>query len=231
MVVGNGLMAKAFHAFKDNNDILIFASGVSNSKSQDQSGFDRELNLLTQTIKENPNKKVVYFSTTSVKDEELQKTLYVQHKIHTEKFIAQHTSRYTIFRLSEVVGNGGNKSTIMNFLYNAIMQNKSFDLWANACRRVIDVNDVYEIANEVLSNNLYTNEVVNISVDKKTFMEEYILVFESLLNKKASYTKLLKGNCFDIDLTKIQTLKSFQKINNDPLYNEKVLKKYFHNEQ
>jgi hypothetical protein len=41
MVIGNGTVAKVFSEYCDNGDILIFASGVSNSKEKSEANFER----------------------------------------------------------------------------------------------------------------------------------------------------------------------------------------------
>jgi hypothetical protein len=42
MVVGDGMMTEAFSAFRDNAEVVIFASGVSNSLEIDPAAFHRE---------------------------------------------------------------------------------------------------------------------------------------------------------------------------------------------
>ena len=65
MIVGKGLIASLFTDV-DQEDIVFFASGVSNSLETDKSAFLREENLIRKTIKENPNKIFIYFSTCSI---------------------------------------------------------------------------------------------------------------------------------------------------------------------
>ncbi len=57
MVIGNGLIGCIFSSFTKNDEIIIFASGVSNSKESNKNEFDREEKLLKTTISENPEKK------------------------------------------------------------------------------------------------------------------------------------------------------------------------------
>jgi UDP-2-acetamido-2,6-beta-L-arabino-hexul-4-ose reductase len=42
VVVGGGQLAQAFYKYRDNNSVVIFASGVSDSSCTDQKEFDRE---------------------------------------------------------------------------------------------------------------------------------------------------------------------------------------------
>ena len=52
MIIGNGFLAKAFKKkFSKEKKIVIFASGVSNSKEKDKKRFRREIKLLKKFIK------------------------------------------------------------------------------------------------------------------------------------------------------------------------------------
>ena len=66
MVLGNGLLANAFSAFKDDKDVFVFASGVSNSKENNPLEFEKEFQLLKDKIRENTGVKLIYFSTCSI---------------------------------------------------------------------------------------------------------------------------------------------------------------------
>jgi hypothetical protein len=47
MIIGSGFIANSFRKFYfDRKNILIFASGVSNSKEKKKKNFEREVNLL-----------------------------------------------------------------------------------------------------------------------------------------------------------------------------------------
>ena len=48
MVVGSGLLANTFESYRDNEDVIIFASGVSNSGCVDPEQFKRESNLVAK---------------------------------------------------------------------------------------------------------------------------------------------------------------------------------------
>ena len=57
MIIGNGLIAKSFENY--NLDCILFASGVSSSKEKSRDNFLREVNLLKETISNNPDKKII----------------------------------------------------------------------------------------------------------------------------------------------------------------------------
>ena len=61
MIVGNGLIAKSFlKKYGKDNNIIIFASGVSNSKETNPDNFKREEDLLVSFLKTYPQIKFIY---------------------------------------------------------------------------------------------------------------------------------------------------------------------------
>ncbi|HEX7869337.1 MAG TPA: NAD-dependent epimerase, partial [Chryseobacterium sp.] len=107
MIIGNGLIANALKSI-DTENILFFASGVSNSLENRSSEFDREYNLLKNTIENHPGKIFVYFSTCSIYDSSKNNSHYVLHKLKMEQIIADSCQQYFILRVSNAVGKGGN---------------------------------------------------------------------------------------------------------------------------
>jgi UDP-2-acetamido-2,6-beta-L-arabino-hexul-4-ose reductase len=90
MIIGKGSIAKVL---TDRDDIVFFASGVSNSSCVDEKEYEREFNLL-KTIP--IDKHVVYFSNLGIY---YKKDRYTQHKIDIEEYIRNHYLSYTIVRI------------------------------------------------------------------------------------------------------------------------------------
>ena len=111
MIVGRGLIANLF-TDSDRNDIVFFASGVSNSLETRPEEFKREENLINETISENSEKIFVYFSTCSIYDSSKTGSDYVLHKLKMEQLIKQSCEKYLILRVSNAVGSGGNRSCL-----------------------------------------------------------------------------------------------------------------------
>ena len=78
MIVGNGLLAKSFMHYKDDNNIVIFASGVSNSTTLLEIDCLREQKLLKVTISMNKNKTIIYFSICDIANDKLNRNPYNQ---------------------------------------------------------------------------------------------------------------------------------------------------------
>lgn len=198
MVIGNGLIAKAFSGYEDSDEVVVFASGVSNSKEVDRKKYKREELLLKDTLSKYNEKVFVYFSTTSIYDEELKNSQYCLHKLYMEEIIKSLATNYYIFRLSEVVGVSKNKYQIVNYFYNAIKNQESFTIWQNACRRLIDIEDVYLLCNILISNKEYINNTYNITTSQKTNVIEIMTILEKILNMKSKAGLENKGNCYNI---------------------------------
>jgi UDP-2-acetamido-2,6-beta-L-arabino-hexul-4-ose reductase len=198
MVIGNGLIAKAFSKYESNDKVVIFASGVSNSKETDESQYKREEILLKDTLLKFNNQIFVYFSTTSIYDNELKNSRYCSHKLLMENIVKNLSTKYYIFRLSEVVGKSKNKYQIVNYFYNVIKNQETFTLWQNACRRLIDVEDVYLLCNTLLTNKKYINNIYNITTPYKIKVTDIVTILEKILNIKSKAIIENKGNCYDI---------------------------------
>src|SRR5690606_373805 len=147
-IVGNGLIANAFRNY-DSEDVVFFASGVSNSLETDENQFRREENLIRKTLIENPAKLFIYFSTCSIYDSSKNGSAYVNHKLNMEHLVSTESDKYLIARVSNVVGKGGNKNTLIDFLVNSIRENKMIQTHIDASRNLIDVEDVVKIIMEL----------------------------------------------------------------------------------
>lgn len=200
MVVGNGLIAKRFHQYVVNDKFLIFASGVSNSKSTNHTDHDREFNLIKISHSENKDKTFVYFSTCSITDPFEKDTAYIAHKNKIEQYIQGNIKNYIIFRISNLAGKTNNTNTIFNFVAHHIINHQPFELWQHAVRNLIDVDDFYRIADYILQNSLYMNSIVNIANPHSYTMQEIVHTAEEHFHIRANYKPVMKGGGFHIDL-------------------------------
>ncbi len=149
MIIGNGLIGNAFLPF-DREDVVFFASGVSNSLETDEKQFLREENLIRETLDEHVGKLFVYFSTCSIYDSSKNSSSYVNHKLNMEHIIATESENYLILRVSNAVGKGGNKNTLINFLVDSIREKRMIKVHIEATRNLIDVSDVVKITLELI---------------------------------------------------------------------------------
>ena len=227
MVIGNGMVAKRFESYKTNNEFIIFASGVSNSKNRDVADYDRETLLLADTIAANPEKKLVYFSTCSLYDPAETESLYVFHKRKIETIIRQQVSDYYIFRVSNLVGKSFNQNTLLNFFYYHIIHKINFDLWINSTRNLVDTDDLFFITDYILQNKILSNGIINIANPISYQVTEIVASLETILHQKANSIHIAKGSSFTIDISLILPVIEKLGINFDEAYLNRLLKKYY----
>lgn len=227
MIIWNWLIANAFKDYENNDDVLIFASWVSNSQNKDLLLFKKEIDLLEKTLKENPNKLLVYISSCSIDDETMKNSLYVKHKINAENTIKYLSKNYLIIRTSNPVWKTKNPNTLLNFLYEKIVSWEKFNVWINARRNLIDVEDLFKISKEIIDNNLFNNSTINIANKLYFDILEIVKIFENITKYKANYTIEKLWWTPNINIENIEKVIEKLNINFDKSYLEKLIKKYY----
>jgi nucleoside-diphosphate-sugar epimerase len=226
MLVGTGMMAKAFSYFESIQDVIIFASGVSNSQENNNIAFQREEELVRCYLTQNNNVVFVYFSTCSIYDPAYKESRYVQHKLQIEAIIKRYQKEYIIFRLPQVVGKT-TSSTLINFLFNAIKNNDKFEIWGKAYRNLIDCEEVFKICRYIIQSKLFINQTVNVASTIKIPVPKIVEIVEKVLNKKGNYSITDKGSDYDIELTDILPIIIKLGVEFDENYPERLIRKYY----
>ncbi|MEO6667846.1 MAG: NAD-dependent epimerase/dehydratase family protein [Ferruginibacter sp.] len=227
MVIGNGMIAKAFKSYESKDDFVIFASGVSDSVDPSSTAFEREKKLLTDTIHNSNGKTLVYFSTCSIYDQSMVDAHYVNHKRNMEALVTGMQSSYSIFRLSNPVGHTTNSTTLINFLVNHILERRHFNVWRNASRNIIDIDDMFTVTNEILQERLFPNAITNIANPQNYPIPFIVERIEGHFGIKADYTFISKGDSPQIDVSAIEPLFKKFNINFGENYLSQLLQKYF----
>lgn len=195
MIIGKGLLASAFQQhYHASNDVVILASGVSNSKETSAAAFQREQVLIEDIIAASREKTIVYFSTYSIMNPELNSESYVLHKIKMEKIIRRH-KKYLIFRLSNVFGKTDNPNTILNFLINRILCDEEVIVWKHAVRNVMDVEDIYRICDQILKEGII-NKTLTLTNPYNISVQEIVSQIADYYQKKPEIRLIEKGNTF-----------------------------------
>lgn len=221
MIIGNGIIANAIKSY-DREDIVFFASGVSNSLETRASEFEREFSLLKTVYEENKEKKLVYFSTLSILDQSKQDSHYVIHKKEIESYIENNIEHYLILRIGNIVGNGGNPNTLFNFLKTQIVNNNEFALHLKARRLLLDIEDISKF---VESHCMETdNKIINFSYPYYYDLKEIINAIEKKTHKKGLYSEANDGDFYKVDFEE-DIMTFFSKISPED-YLEKLTQKY-----
>jgi len=226
MIVGNGLLARAFQdGYAQREDVVIFASGVSNSSEVNPAAFERERVLLNRTLASKPA-CLVYFSTCSVDDPERGGTPYVRHKLEMEGLVSQ-ADRWFVFRLPQVVGQSENQNTLTNNLYRSILGGQTIPVWRHARRYLVDVDDVRRISDGLISRGLHVNEVVNIAPRRSVSIDELLDVFERVTGRTAHRECYDKGASYEIQTPVLDELGDEARALLDAGYSEALVRKYY----
>lgn len=225
MVVGNGLMASAFiKDYAKDDKFIIFASGVSNSLETNPCEFKREEELLVKTLADNPEKEIVYF--TSFIDSKVQKSKYAQHKIKMEEIVTSSKNYYSILKLPQVVGNGGNESNLLNYIIKKIKNNQDIKVYHDTYKSIIDVEDVKKMIDIVLKKWYTKNTYISVPYIEKMTAHDIVQLVAKELKKKAIIT-LVESEPYDLPECKLIIPSLLNQLNIDPSgYTQKVIKKY-----
>jgi hypothetical protein len=105
MVVGHGDIGSVL---PERDDLLFFASGVSNSQEIRETAYQREIDLLH---KQDKTQHLVYFGSLAVYHTD---TRYTRHKLRMETIVRNNFPKHTIVRLGNITW-GTNPHTLINY--------------------------------------------------------------------------------------------------------------------
>jgi len=227
MVIGNGMVAKCFLNYLNNDKVVVFASGVSNSKLLVANEFKREEILLRRTIQSIENKKLIYFSTFNLYDPNESGSAYCLHKLNMENLIKSEMKNFNIFRLGNVAGQNANQHTILSFLYKSIIEQTEFELWRGASRNIIDIDDISKICSYIIDNDLFLEEITNVCNSQNTSVLEIVRIMEDITSLSGKYIIKEKGGSPNVDNSKIQDIAKKIGVIFDNTYARRIICKYF----
>ena len=169
--------------------------------------------------------KIIYFSTCSILQNRV--TSYISHKRHIEKLLVD-SSNCLIVRLPQVVGKNANQNTVVEFFYRSLISGEPFNIYANAYRSLIDVEDVVRIVLIALNADYNVGNVINISSGSQVLAIEIVKWFEENMGVKGNYTiNNSEAEPLIVDLTLAKSLLGEADIIFSTQYWKNVLKKYY----
>ncbi len=199
MVIGSGMIAQRFRDYRERDNVVIFASGVSNSKETRPEPYARERQLVEETLAQAGERLFVYFSTGSINDPTEQGSAYVAHKLAIEELIKSRAANYLLVRASNVVGGPGNPHTVLNYFWYRIQRNEPFAIWQYATRNLIDIDDVYDAVTYCTNNRACWNQLVVIANPYSVSPLQIVQAIEKHTNHRADYDLIPKGVPFSFD--------------------------------
>lgn len=224
MIIGNGLIANLFKD-TDREDVVFFASGVSNSLEIRAEEFLREENLIRKTIGENPEKIFIYFSTCSIYDSSKTGSDYVLHKLKIEQIIKNACKKFMILRVSNAVGKGGNPNLLLNYFVRSAKNNDTIDVHTKATRNLIDAEDVRNITLRLIEKSEF-NKIINVAYIENYSIIEILEIIERFYHKKLNLNLIKNGSGFDINIPDVGDYFR-DKATNKEYYLSGILEKYY----
>ena len=225
MIIGNGLIANLFREY-DRENVVFFASGVSNSLETEKSAFLREENLLRKTLEENPEKIFIYFSTCSLYDSSKNGSFYVNHKLRMEQIVEELSRNFLILRVSNAVGKGGNPNLLMNYLVNAFHQEKEITVHTLATRNLIDADDIKNITLKFINENIL-NKIINVAYLENFSTSEILEILEKYFNKSAKKSFVKSGQSYLISIPEVENYFTENNLTNKEAYLCRILDRYY----
>ena len=208
MIVGNGLIANAVKPL-DKDDIILFASGVSNSVDPDLTDFNREEELIKRYLIN--DKLFIYFSTISVYDKSINRNSYILHKLKMEKLIQENKTPFLILRLPNIIGEKGNPNTLFPYFKRCLEQNEKVSIKQDAHRYLLTTVQLGKMLKQILHSKTI-NEVINCVLSKPY---KVLNIYESLAKvlKTKTNHQLVSGGVhyevlanFEFDITQPNSL-------------------------
>lgn len=151
MIIGKGDIASILN---DRDDVIFFASGVSNSSETSNSEFQREIDLL---LTQDKNKSLYYFSSIALDISDKAVNKYYLHKLHMESLIKLNFENHVIIRIGNITW-GKNPNTFLNSIRRKIKNNEPVHI-VDEYRYVINKEQLL-----LLTDNLPTKGAHQISV-------------------------------------------------------------------
>jgi nucleoside-diphosphate-sugar epimerase len=226
VVIGNGMMAQAFRAFGSRRDVVVFASGVSDSTETSAAAFAREAELLRQTRAAYPEALLVYFGTCSVEDADRRETPYVRHKLAMESLVAAAGHAWIVFRLPLALGPIHRSPTLANFLHGKIARGESFEIWGRSTRYPIDVEDVVRIVSRLIADRSMWRHKINVAL-RSFHVIDFVRILERITGRSAVYQMVEKGAHYELRCPEVAALAEAMGLDRSEAYLERVLRKYF----
>lgn len=220
------MLAKAFKKFYNNDDVLIFASGVSNSLEIDPAKFEREKKLLELTISELDGKLLVYFSTCSMYDKLSRNSMYVKHKLLMEDIIKQECPKFLILRVSQIIGMSDN-DTLVNLLFRNVLNYIPFNIWANSTRNLIAIDDVVSLTELIIVKEVGYNRVYHLANSHYISPLKLLQIIEEITEIDACHTLIDDGVPYDLIPNDIENFLINAGIKFDENYYKNNLQKFY----
>jgi len=219
MIIGNGFIATSIKNI-DDEKILFYCAGVSNSHETSKKEFDKEVTLLKSSLKNNLGVKVVYFSSIA---NYLTNKSYYKHKKNIEKIIINSNRQYIIIRLAQVIGRDAPVNSFFPNMVNHIKKSIPIAVY-DSYRSLLDIDDLCKIVNHLILSEY--DGIIDIKYVELLRVMDILSLISQNLNIPFIVREKVKFN-FNIEKNNniVNNILNILNIGGNG-YTEKIIKKY-----
>jgi nucleoside-diphosphate-sugar epimerase len=223
LIFGRGLMGESLNKLRHGN-VILFASGVSNSQEQNASEFEREKNLLIKTLEDTDKSLFYYISTCSIFDISLAESAYVIHKKLMEEIVlSKPTGR--VIRLPNIVGPSGNPANLVNYLKYSIKSANPIKIQSHATRYLLGVDEMNLLLQDVV-DNAGEQKVISLVPPENIKVTKIVYIIESILGTQANLYLVEGGTPYEVDFSDTKYHASRLGFDFGQMYYENTLEKW-----
>ena len=178
MIIGSGNIANTIiNSGLPHENLCIIAAGVSDSNLTSDTAFNRESQMLHYYLENNSDFKIIYFDTFYNNHD----SHYVRHKNNMKKLIENYTDNFLFISLPIVCGFTKNKTQLIPYLTNCLLNNKTTTVNFNAIRNIIPSSSIVDCIRKTAYSNFKHVAVLS---TQNYHMAEIIEVLENIHQKK-----------------------------------------------
>ena len=104
------------------------------------------------------------------------------------------------------MGSIANLDTLFYYLVDKVKSQEKFDLWSGAKRNIIDIDDVANIVNNIIDDDIFVNETINVANLNDVTVDEIVNEISKYLSVDAKYSIIEYNDNYHIDTTKVQPI-------------------------
>lgn len=211
------MIARAFREIGDPRiSCVVFARGVGNSQTQDESEYARERSLLLSALEEADRRgaPLVYFSGSPIYGDFSKVvteatpcrpvTRYGRHQVECEDLIRSSRTPHLIARLPNVVGTPGNPQQLIASLVRQTLAGQ-VTVQSSATRDLIDVDDVVRLVLRLVEIGAI-DETINLASGYSTPAAKIAETVAQLLGAKPHLVEVDGGDMQRFDVSRLAAI-------------------------
>ena len=116
---------------------------------------------------------------------------------------------------------------MLNYIFNRIARSERFQVWTNARRNIIDVEDAARIGASLVGEEDARGKYINVANIVDVAMPDVVELMARVVGKKAICDYINRGDADPIDVQRIRTTAERCGVTFGPQYLEKVFRRYY----